>query len=503
MPDFLIVLALALPVIPALRTIAWRELWTRQRVICLCVTLGLAGYAVLVATVWYRYQDVLPLAASLAAAVAVFFWWRARPSFGTGRGLPPGTLGMVDSLRSLLDHRYYLGQEARYGRVFKISQFNRPVVCVADVALGRDLIRRHEDKLMPPPLQFDCVIPGRFIRYMEVGDHRRYRGVLKAIIRPEIVSANEETISAACRTQLRRVWAASREKPGVHPMEYMRDLCYDIFPVIFFGLRPDSPELARLRAHYDRLDAADRGNHCSDQVEGIVRDIESIIRARDRELARLERDTPTSFLEALAIHEPAAIDDVTLRRNLVYVLRTTRGDVTGLLNWIWYFVARDPSVLEAVGEQPADGRAMSWLATAADRIVAETLRLEQSEYLYREAREDVRWKGFLIPKGWLVRVCTRDAHRQERHFPDPERFDPDRFLHRQMHHDEYAPFGMGRHGCLGIQLTFAVARAFLCELKESYEVRLVERGSRTLGARHWVHWRPDESFSIRLDLRQA
>jgi cytochrome P450 len=36
----------------------------------------------------------------------------------------------------------------------------------------------------------------------------------------------------------------------------------------------------------------------------------------------------------------------------------------------------------------------------ARRIVRETLRLEQSEYLMRQARRTIHWRGFVIPRGW-------------------------------------------------------------------------------------------------------
>lgn len=210
-----------------------------------------------------------------------------------------------------------------------------------------------------------------------------------------------------------------------------------------------------------------------------------------------------SFLEALSTDGSGTISDITLRRNLLYVMWTTRGDVAGLLTWVLYFIVQHPRILNSIEVKPTPGRSTSWLApsSSVDRIVAETLRLEQSEFLYRKAREDVRWKGFLIPKGWLVRVCTRDAHQRAPCFPNAERFDPDRFLHRKFGHGEYAPFGMGRHSCLGTHMVFAIARGFLYELKTSYEVQLIERGGRILGGRHWSHWKPDNSFSIRVDTR--
>ena len=63
----------------------------------------------------------------------------------------------------------------------------------------------------------------------------------------------------------------------------------------------------------------------------------------------------------------------------------------------------------------------------AARIIAETLRLEQSEYIVRVARRPLSVGGFRIPAGWLLRLCVRESHRDPTAFTDPDRFDPDRF----------------------------------------------------------------------------
>jgi cytochrome P450 len=42
-----------------------------------------------------------------------------------------------------------------------------------------------------------------------------------------------------------------------------------------------------------------------------------------------------------------------------------------------------------------------------DSVVKETLRLAQSEYLYRRLLEDVEFDGMTLPKGWLVRLFLK------------------------------------------------------------------------------------------------
>ena len=45
------------------------------------------------------------------------------------------------------------------------------------------------------------------------------------------------------------------------------------------------------------------------------------------------------------------------------------------------------------------------------RIVLETLRLEQSEHIYRRTTSSVTVADRTIPAGWIVRVGVHEAHR--------------------------------------------------------------------------------------------
>ena len=126
----------------------------------------------------------------------------------------------------------------------------------------------------------------------------------------------------------------------------------------------------------------------------------------------------------------------------------------------------------------------------------ETLRLEQSEYLYRETTRDIEHKGIVIPSGWLVRLCIRESYQDIRPvFANPGVFDPDWFLSRSFTRREYAPFGAGlRHACVGEHLTRTVAGLFAEELACGYRWRTVADGPPEHSA--WRHWRPSSAWRI-------
>ena len=56
---------------------------------------------------------------------------------------------------------------------------------------------------------------------------------------------------------------------------------------------------------------------------------------------------------------------------------------------------------------------------------------------------------WVIPRGYTVIVNVSSTHHNESAFPDPDRFDPNRFLHGVRDNYAWVPFGGGTRRCLG------------------------------------------------------
>ena len=76
---------------------------------------------------------------------------------------------------------------------------------------------------------------------------------------------------------------------------------------------------------------------------------------------------------------------------------------------------------------------------AAEAFTLETLRMDQSERLMRNVGRDIRFEGWLIPAGSLVRVCMWEAHKDPDAFPRPFVFDPSRFLNDVSAGERFSP----------------------------------------------------------------
>jgi cytochrome P450 len=91
--------------------------------------------------------------------------------------------------------------------------------------------------------------------------------------------------------------------------------------------------------------------------------------------------------------------------------------------------------------------------------IEELLRYEApSPVQARTVMRDVRWYGTTVPKGSVILLLTGSAGRDERQYPDPDRFDVERSNVR------HVSFGYGAHFCLGAALARLEGRVALEEV---------------------------------------
>jgi len=241
-----------------------------------------------------------------------------------------------------------------------------------------------------------------------------------------------------------------------------------------FRIRP-SPEGRRAIEIYDAvgefLEFRSEDSEEERRYRAIVTELEAILRhgaAQALDALAAGREPMPSVVSAIARADPDVLDDPNVTGNLVLVLRTASVDVASLLHWILKMLGDHPEWYLRVREDAS--------GDLARRIVLETLRLQQSEFIQRRVLEPVEIEGHTVPAGWFVRLCVRESHRDPEVFADPASFDPDRFVGRRLSRYEYSPFGRLEHRCIGETLTLALAGTFVSELARGYDWTVVRDG---------------------------
>ncbi|MFM5907934.1 MAG: cytochrome P450 [Novosphingobium sp.] len=105
------------------------------------------------------------------------------------------------------------------------------------------------------------------------------------------------------------------------------------------------------------------------------------------------------------------------------------------------------------------------------RVVAEALRLyPPAPMLLRAAAQTFDLGGYTVRRGQSVVVAIYAAHRHRTHWPDPDRFDPDRFLAENGHHAAYLPFGTGPRMCIAAQFALAEIAVVVARISARYRI---------------------------------
>ncbi|HET6363161.1 MAG TPA: cytochrome P450 [Gemmatimonadota bacterium] len=468
----------------------------RAMVLLAAGILAWMGAAIWLVTKW-------PSATAPLAALVLLGWaimaWRARPRAGTRRRRPPGSLGLRSSIRALADYEFYEKEASRLGPIFKSNQYYRPVLCIVGLERCQRFLREHRDRLTSAPLLVDRYITGGLLRYMEPASHVEYRRRLQACMKAGVLAACEPAIRQQASRELATLAAISpRPRSGARPYPAIDRFVFLSMNRVFFGIAPDEDacdRLARLYGVVDHRRLWRDGIRTRTAMEEIV----GIVRAKATRLEREDAPTPDSFLGQAIRNDPELLADPVFVENLAYFLHIARCDVAGLCGWLFKLLVERPDW--SVRIRPSQAQASADAPTAADRFVDETLRLRQSEYLYRTTADAIELEGFAIPRGWLVRLCIRESHTAADAFDRPREFDPDRFLNATYPRERYQPFGIYEHACVGVPLTKAVGRIFLEQLASGFQWEVVRDGPMELGLHHHGHWRPSSRLGVRLAAR--
>ncbi|OSN04341.1 cytochrome P450 [Lonsdalea iberica] len=146
------------------------------------------------------------------------------------------------------------------------------------------------------------------------------------------------------------------------------------------------------------------------------------------------------------------------------------------LQWCLIHLARHPEVQTRIYQearaQPRDGISLQKcpLTLAA---VKEALRLTPvSSLVERTVLQDIDIDGYRLPAGTAVLFSPWLVHHDARVWPEPMRFNIDRFLQGPVPPYHYFPFGTGKRHCVGMSLSLHQLVITLARLSLSCRVQL-------------------------------
>ncbi len=160
---------------------------------------------------------------------------------------------------------------------------------------------------------------------------------------------------------------------------------------------------------------------------------------------------------------------------------------SGTASWALIEMMRNPGVMKDVvaelDDLYADGSEVSFQALRSiprlEAALKETLRLHPPLIiLLRVVQEEIELAGHTIPVGTMVAASPRVSNRIAEDFPEPESFDPSRYLDERQEDLQnrwtWIPFGAGKHRCVGNAFAMMQMKAIFSVILRDYEFEMVQ-----------------------------
>ncbi len=179
------------------------------------------------------------------------------------------------------------------------------------------------------------------------------------------------------------------------------------------------------------------------------------------------------------------------------------------LTWAWHLLSQHPAIYarlldevdrewdDEIGGFPSLARLPYTL-----QVFKEALRLYPPVYMFtRQALRDVAIGDYHLPAGSLVCISPYAMHRRPEQFPDPERFDPDRFSSESkvgLSATGYMPFGAGRRICIGNHYAMLSGHLILATI--AHQVRF-STSQRHIDTDPQVTLRPKQPITLTVTVR--
>ena len=293
-------------------------------------------------------------------------------------------------------------------------------------------------------------IPPGSIIFEDPTSHDLHRGLLSRVFTPRKMNAIEPKVREFCARSLDPL-------VGSGGFDFIRDLGSQM-PMRTIGMLLGIPEQDQ-EAIRDRIDEGLRledGTMPEVVPYGGDEQASSFEEYIDWRATHPSDDVMTELLQGEFEDETGTTRRLTRTEviNFVNLLAAAGNETTTrLIGWTGKVLAEHPDQRREIVERPE----------LVPKAIEELLRYEApSPVQARYVTTDVELHGDTVPEGSVMLLLNGSGNRDERKFPDGDRFD----IHRRI--DHHLAFGYGVHFCLGAALARLEGRVALDEVLKRF-----------------------------------
>lgn len=339
-------------------------------------------------------------------------------------------------------------------------------------ALGRDLwvlshpdhvrhvlVDHHANFTKGVGIERVAILLGNGIMTSEGDDWRRQRKLIQPTFHRSVIATWMPHIHAATAALAERWGRAADADEPVNVTQDTSEAALDVVLRTLFGDGLAHIERAAGGNPFALLtDHAERNLAFAYKFRQLSRLIMEDVERRRRDDVR-RQDVVSLLLDARDRQSGEPMSDRQLLDEILTLIVAGHETTASSLNWLWLLLAQAPAAAARLhAEVDAAGDALPGYDDLARlpyarQAIDEALRLYPPGWLLtRRSLAASTIGGYALPAGTDVLVSPYLVQRHPRYWPDPDEFDPDRFLPpacAARNRFVYLPFGLGPRACIG------------------------------------------------------
>ncbi len=306
----------------------------------------------------------------------------------------------------------------------------------------------------------DHVFPGAILA-MDGDEHRYHRRILQEAFTRTNLDGYVKQMNPVIAQRIDTL--RTRTSVSIYP--FVKSLALDIATQVFMGAKPGADADRLNRAFVDAVDASIALVRLPVWPLSYYKGIrgQAFLAERFRQLigekrANEREDLFSKLCHARSEHGEVFTDQEVIH-HMVFVMMAAHDTSTSTLSTAIYYLAKHPEWQERLRKQSMalpDQLSLDELEQLEQHtwVMDESLRLHPPlPFMPRVTVADTEFAGYHIPAGVLAGFAPLVVHRDPRYWTRPNTFDPERFSSERAEHKThpyaFAPFGGGRHLCVG------------------------------------------------------
>ncbi|XP_074595347.1 cytochrome P450 6a14 isoform X2 [Brevipalpus obovatus] len=392
----------------------------------------------------------------------------------------------------------------KFGKVVGMYEVFQPVLLCGDPDLVKEILVKQF--LTYPNHRFYGginQIGGQSIFVLKYEQWKRVRSIVSPTFTASKLKGMQGQIDEAIDTLVNNLEEAAIKNQDVDVKSYLLSFTLDTFSSCAFGVKVDSlkdpknplvknsKKLFNTNIHWLSLIAfmcpsmAPLGSLFKFSIfnPNALRYFESLILGLIGRRTELEVDS-IDFVQLL---QDAEIEDTNagnIKRKLTMeeivdqalIFLIAGHDTTATtLSMLFYHLTKHPEVQQKLIDEIAplsDEEIKDWEVVKAlpylEAVVCEILRYcPPVPRVERRTAEACELAGIKLGKNQLITIPVHAMHHDPENFPNPEKFDPDRFLPENIHQNNlnaYLPFAYGPRSCIGSRFALMEIKFCLCKI---------------------------------------